>query len=115
MRIEILDEAEKDLIDGFAFYERRSKGLGVLSRFHLYAGIRLLHFGYHRLLAKRFPFAIYYRIQTTLFEFMQYWIAAGILHGFVIGSHNFRTSSCRGKTQETALAPYLVLSAPDDD
>jgi len=28
MRIEILDEAEKDLVDGYAFYERQSQGLG---------------------------------------------------------------------------------------
>jgi hypothetical protein len=28
MRIEILDEAEQDLIAGFRFYERQSAGLG---------------------------------------------------------------------------------------
>ena len=28
MRIELLDSAEKDLIDGFEFYEHQSKGLG---------------------------------------------------------------------------------------
>jgi len=31
MKIEILDQAEKDLIDGFAFYEGQSKGLGNIS------------------------------------------------------------------------------------
>ena len=75
MRIEILDEAEKDLVDGFAFYERQSKGLGDyfldsifsdVESLHLYAGIHALHFGYHRLLAKRFPFAIYYRVQNDV-------------------------------------------------
>ena len=30
---------------------------------HLFAGIHSQHFDYHRLLAKRFPFAIYYRVQ----------------------------------------------------
>lgn len=73
MRIEILDEAEKDLVDGFAFYEQQSKGLGdyfldsifaEVESLHLYAGIHALHFGYHRLLAKRFPFAIYYRVEN---------------------------------------------------
>lgn len=34
-----------------------------LESLHLYAGIHSLHFGCHRLLAKRFPFAIYYGIQ----------------------------------------------------
>ncbi|RZB37214.1 MAG: hypothetical protein SRB2_01296 [Desulfobacteraceae bacterium Eth-SRB2] len=28
MKIEILDSAEKDLIDGFKFYENQSRGLG---------------------------------------------------------------------------------------
>jgi len=32
---------------------------------YLYAGIHAVHFGYHRLLAKRFPFAVYYRIENT--------------------------------------------------
>lgn len=73
MRIELLDEAEKDLVDGFAFYEQQSKGLGDyfldsifsdVESLHLYAGIHALHFGYHRLLAKRFPFAIYYRVEN---------------------------------------------------
>ena len=75
MRIEILDEAEKDLVDGYAFYERQSQGLGHyfldslfsdLESLHLYAGIHAMHFGYHRLLAKRFPFAVYYRIQDKV-------------------------------------------------
>ncbi len=75
MRIEILDEAEEDLINGFAFYERLAEGLGDyfldslyadLDSLRLYAGIHSLHFGYHRLLAKRFPFAVYYRIQDEV-------------------------------------------------
>ena len=72
MRIEVLDEAEEDLINGFAFYERLAEGLGDyfldslfadLESLQLCAGIHSLHFGYHRLLAKRFPFAVYYKIQ----------------------------------------------------
>lgn len=74
MRIEVLDEAEKDLVDGFAFYDRQSKGLGNyfldsifsdIESLYLYAGIHAFHFGYHRLLAKRFPFAIYYRVENN--------------------------------------------------
>ena len=73
MRIELLDEAEEDLIDGFAFYERQSRGLGEyfldsvfadIEALRLYAGIHALFFGYHRLLAGRFPFGIYYKIQN---------------------------------------------------
>ncbi len=75
MRIEILLEAEKDLVDGYAFYERQLQGLGQyfldslfsdLESLHLYAGIHAMHFGYHRLLAKRFPFIVYYRIQDKV-------------------------------------------------
>jgi plasmid stabilization system protein ParE len=75
MKIEILDLAEKDLVDGFKFYELQSKRLGDyfldsifsdIESLYLYAGIHALHFGYHRLLAKRFPFAIYYRLQEDI-------------------------------------------------
>jgi plasmid stabilization system protein ParE len=75
MKIEILDLAEKDLIDGFIFYELQSKGLGDyfldslfsdIESLYLYAGIHTLHFGYYRLLAKRFPFAIYYRLHEDI-------------------------------------------------
>ena len=75
MRIEILDKAENDLVNGYAFYERQSQGLGQyfldslfsdLESLNLYAGIHAMHLGYHRLLAKRFPFAVYYRIQDKV-------------------------------------------------
>jgi len=77
MRIEILGEAQQDLIDGFRFYENQAVGLGDyfldslfsdIDSLHLYAGIHVLQFGYHRLLSKRFPFAIYYRVKAeTIF------------------------------------------------
>ena len=77
MRIEILGEAQQDLIDGFRFYENQATGLGDYfldslfsdtDSLHLYAGIYVLQFGYHRLLSKRFPFAIYYRVKAeTIF------------------------------------------------
>ena len=75
MRIEILDKAENDLVNGYAFYERQSQGLGQyfldslfsdLESLNLYAGIHAMHLGYHRLLAKRFPFAVYYRSQDKV-------------------------------------------------
>lgn len=77
MRIEILGEAQQDLIGGFRFYENQAAGLGDyfldslfsdIDSLHLYAGIHVLQFGYHRLLSKRFPFAIYYRVKAeTIF------------------------------------------------
>ncbi|NVN89936.1 MAG: type II toxin-antitoxin system RelE/ParE family toxin [Desulfuromonadales bacterium] len=71
MKIRILDAASQDLIDGARFYEQQSAGLGEyfidslfseIDSLLIYAGIHPVFFGgYHRMLAKRFPFAIYYR------------------------------------------------------
>ena len=36
MRIEILEEAERDLIEGFHFYENQEAGLGLYFRTNLY-------------------------------------------------------------------------------
>ncbi len=75
MKIRILDEAVRDLIDGFGFYERQSPTIGHyfldslyagLESLELYAGIHAKFFGYHRLLAKRFPFAVYYRVDGDI-------------------------------------------------
>ena len=69
MKIQILDLAKGDLIDGYHFYEEREAGLGDYFLTNLYTDIDSLailgglhpkpyrHF--HRALAKRFPFAIF--------------------------------------------------------
>ena len=73
MRIEILPDAQRDLIAGFRFYERQGPELGNYFLEALFADIELLAtqggihaslFGYHRSLSKRFPFAIYYRVEN---------------------------------------------------
>ncbi len=75
MRIAISEAAERDLIDGYRFYERQSAGLGDyfvdsvfadMQSLRLYAGIHAQSFGYHRLLTRRFPFAVYYRVEDGL-------------------------------------------------
>lgn len=78
MKVRILASASRDLIDGYGFYERQAEGIGEYFLDTLYsdidslvvtAGIHPIHFRhYHRLLSKRFPFAVYYRIeeQTAL-------------------------------------------------
>jgi hypothetical protein len=43
MRIEILDEAEKDLVDGFAFYEQQSKKLGDYFLDSIFSDVESLH------------------------------------------------------------------------
>ena len=76
MKIEILKSAYQDLISGFYFYEKQGKGLGTyfldtlfsdIDSLQVYAGIHSIHFDkYHRLLSKRFPFAIYYRVEEDM-------------------------------------------------
>src|SRR3989338_6066510 len=71
MRINILSTAESDLEQGHRFYEAKADGLGTYFLDTLYsdieslayfAGIHRIVLGYHRLLSKRFPFAVYYRV-----------------------------------------------------
>jgi len=71
MKITILDEAERDLCDGFTFYESQESGLGDyflntlfadIDSLRLYAGIHSKVFGLHRLLSSRFPYAVYYSL-----------------------------------------------------
>ena len=71
MRIQILDEAQDDLVHGFQFYEAREPGLdgyfldclfADIDSLLIEAGIHRLVFTYHRCLSKRFPFAIYYSL-----------------------------------------------------
>jgi len=73
MTIVILPSARDDLADGFAFYEEQEAGLGSyfleslfsdIDSLRLYAGIHRKAFGFHRLLSKRFPYAIYYAIEV---------------------------------------------------
>jgi plasmid stabilization system protein ParE len=73
MKIRILASASQDLVDGYWFYEKQAEGIGGYFLDTLYsdidslainAGIHPLHFGkYHRLLSRRFPFAVYYRVE----------------------------------------------------
>jgi len=75
VKIEILDEAQQDLIEGFRFYESREAGVGAyfldclfsdIDSLLLFAGIHQIVYGYHRSLSKRFPFAIYYDLVDDL-------------------------------------------------
>lgn len=71
MKVRILRPALEDLAAGRKFYERQREGVGgyffdslfaEIDSLVLNAGIHRIQFGYHRLLAKRFPYAIYYRV-----------------------------------------------------
>lgn len=72
MKIRILASAKQDLKDGYHFYDEQNKGLGSYFIDTLYSdidsllvnhGVHQEHFGYFRLLSKRFPFAIYYKFE----------------------------------------------------
>ena len=62
--------AERDMLDACTFYESQAAGLGLYFLDSLMADLRSLAIvggvhakpvaGFHRALAKRFPFAIYY-------------------------------------------------------
>ena len=73
MRIKILSSALEDLYEARLFYERQGVGLGDyffdslfsdIDSLVLYGGIHRKVAGYHRLLSKRFPYAIYYTMEN---------------------------------------------------
>jgi len=75
MRIKILSSAVEDLHAGRIFYEKQAEGVGAyffdslfsdIDSLALYAGIHPKFFGYHRLLSKRFPYAVYYTLEADL-------------------------------------------------
>lgn len=67
----VLAEAAEDLQAGVTFYDTREPGIGRyffdsllsdIESLQIYAGIHSIRFGFHRMLSRRFPFAIYYDI-----------------------------------------------------
>ncbi len=75
MRIKILSSAVEDLHTGRLFYESQGAGLGAyfldslfsdIDSLKLYAGIHCKVYGYHRLLSRRFPYAVYYTFEDDL-------------------------------------------------
>jgi plasmid stabilization system protein ParE len=71
MKVRLLRSAFDDLAAGRDFYDRQQEGVGdyffdslfsEIDSLALHAGIRRTVFGFQRLLAKRFPYAIYYRL-----------------------------------------------------
>jgi hypothetical protein len=71
MTVVVLEDAAADLEEGRTFYECREAGVGDyfidsllsdLDSLVLYAGIHGRHFGFYRMLSRRFPFGVYYDI-----------------------------------------------------
>jgi hypothetical protein len=74
-KVILLDDAVDDLAVGRRFYDGQGEGIGTyfvtsllsdISSLHLYSGIHSIHFGFHRVLSKRFPFAVYYEVASGL-------------------------------------------------
>ena len=70
MKIRILTSARNDLAEGRDFYDRQADGVGDhfleslfsdIDSLAVHAGVHRKVFGFHRMLSKRFPWAIYYR------------------------------------------------------
>ena len=106
MRIKILSSAVDDLHAGRLFYEKQGEGLGEyffdslfsdIDSLLLYAGIHQKFFGYHRLLSKRFPYAVYYTLEQDLITVRRpcvpYW--------------SRKMSSADTKTKKTRLSGLL--------
>lgn len=79
MKIRILRLAIQDIESGQSFYEQQQEGLGVyfldslfsdIDALLLHAGVHQQFFGYYRSLSKRFPYAIYYKLND---EFIEIW------------------------------------------
>jgi hypothetical protein len=71
MKVRVLRPAIEDVATGRTFYDAQASGVGTyffdsifaeIDSLVLYGGIHRIQFGFHRLLARRFPYAIYYRI-----------------------------------------------------
>ena len=71
MKVKILPTALEDLDRGRRFYARQGRSLGNyfldalfsdIDSLELYAGIHIKVFDFHRLLANRFPYAVYYQV-----------------------------------------------------
>jgi len=72
VKIEVLDQAKEDLFDGYLFYERQETGIGSyffdsisadIESLRLHHGYHRQFYGFHRLIARIFPFFIYYRVE----------------------------------------------------
>jgi hypothetical protein len=73
VEIQVLESAKEDLREGTRFYEAMSPGLGDyfldciqddVRSLTLFAGIHEVAGEFHRLLVKRFPFAVYYLVDN---------------------------------------------------
>ena len=78
MTVRILKTARADLATGYWFYEQQETGLGDYFLRRIYEDLELLgqiagihpktKLGLHKMIARRFPYAIFYRINSDTVE-----------------------------------------------
>jgi plasmid stabilization system protein ParE len=71
----ILEEVADDLNDGWTFYEEKEQGVGDyfwesllvdIQSLFIYGGVHRRTHGLYRMLAKRFPYAVYYELADNV-------------------------------------------------
>jgi len=74
MRVFTLEDAVEDIERARLFYEDRQTGVGhyfveaILADLEFLSrcsGVHRRHFGFHRMLSKRFPFGVYYEVERN--------------------------------------------------
>lgn len=77
VKLQLLSLARDDLAAGRDFYAAQQDGLGAyfldtlfsdIESLLLHAGLHERHFGFFRALSRRFPYAIYYRLNGDIIE-----------------------------------------------
>lgn len=78
MTVRVLKTARADLAAGYWFYEEQESGLGAYFLRRIYEDLELLAdhagihrqtaSGFHKMIARRFPYAIFYRIRGGTVE-----------------------------------------------
>ena len=72
MRVEILGSGHRDIVNGSRFYDEQQHGLGnyfasyvysELESLVVYAGVHVQYAGYYKMILKRFPCSVYYKIE----------------------------------------------------
>lgn len=75
IHIRITEEARQDLVDGYAFYELQESGAGEyfasclrgdIASLRITAGIHRANLGFHRMLSRVFPYAIFYHFSENV-------------------------------------------------
>ena len=91
MKVRVFRSAFEDLAAGREFYDRRRGGVGdyffgslfsEIDSLALYAGIHRMDFGFHRLLAKHFPYAFITGSSAAKRWYSECWIVGGTQNGF---------------------------------